>query len=148
MPTVTRARTLAVPAAAVWSLVSDPERLPAWWPAVQRVEEATPHAWTTVLASPTGKTVRADYTLLESRYEELLAWRHEVEESPFERILAESSTSVALEPEDGSTRVTLTTRMRARGFARFGFWQLRRATARQLEAALEGLEAALGTGEG
>ena len=148
MPTVTRARTLAVPAAAVWSLVSDPERLPAWWPAVQRVEEATPHAWTTVLASPTGKTVRADYTLLESRYEELLAWRHEVEESPFERILAESSTSVALEPEDESTRVTLTTRMRARGFARFGVWQLRRATARQLEAALEGLEAALGTGEG
>ena len=148
MPTVTRARTVSAPADAVWGLVSDPERLPAWWPAVQRVEEATPTAWTTVLASRTGKTVRADYTLLESEPERLLAWRHEVEESPFERILSESTTTVALEPEDGSTRVTLTARLQARGFARFGVWQLRRATARQLVAALEGLEAALGGGVG
>jgi uncharacterized protein YndB with AHSA1/START domain len=147
VPAVTRARTVAAPPSAVWGLVSDPERLPAWWPAVQRVEEATPSAWTTVLASPTGKTVRADYTLLESEHERLLAWRHEVEESPFERILAESTTTVALEPEDGSTRVTLTARLRPRGFARFGFWQLRRATARQLDAALEGLGQALGAGE-
>ena len=148
MPTITRARTVSASADAVWGLVSDPERLPAWWPAVQRVEEATAAAWTTVLTSRTGKTVRADYTLLESEPERLLAWRHEVEESPFERILSESTTTVALEPEDGSTRVTLTARLRARGFARFGAWQLRRATARQLVAALEGLEAALGGGEG
>jgi carbon monoxide dehydrogenase subunit G len=148
MTTVIRARELAVPAEAIWQLVSDPQRLHAWWPGVQRVEEATPQAWTTVLASPTGKTVRADYTLLESQHERLLSWRQEVEESPFERILAESTTALELEPERDTTRVTLTTRLRARGFARFGFWQLRRATARQLEAALDGLEAALGTGEG
>jgi uncharacterized protein YndB with AHSA1/START domain len=141
---VTRSRTLEAPAAEVWALVSDPERLPGWWPLVQRVEEATPHSWTTVLGSPKGKTVRADYTLLESEPERRIVWRHEVDESPFERILSESLTQIAIEPEgEGSTRVELTARMRLRGFARFGFLQVRRAAARQLQGALEGLEASL-----
>ena len=46
-------------------MVSDPAQLPRWWPGVTRVEEATPEAWTTVLASPRGKVVRADFTRLE-----------------------------------------------------------------------------------
>ena len=147
MPTVTRRRTVPAHPAEVWRLVSDPERLPEWWPGVQRVEDASRRAWTAVLTSRTGRTVRADYTLLESRPERLLAWRHEVEESPFERILAESSTMLALEPDDGSTRVNLTARLRARGWARFGVLQLHLATARQLKAALDGLEGALAGGE-
>jgi len=147
MATVTRARTVQAPPGEVWRLISDPWRLPAWWPGVQRVEEATDTAWTKVLASPRGKTVRADYTLVDSRPEERLVWRHEVEESPFERILAESLTEIGLEPENGSTKVRLETHMKLRGFARFGSFQVRRAARRQLTEALDGIEAALGGGD-
>ena len=131
-----------VPAAPeeVWGLVSDPARLPQWWPGVARVEEASPDAWTTVLTSATGKSVRADYSRVEASPPHRLVWRHEVAESPFERILAESLTAVTLEPEaEGATAVELTVRHRPRGFARFGFIQMRLAAASQLEQALEGL---------
>jgi uncharacterized protein YndB with AHSA1/START domain len=140
MPTVTRRRRVGAPLDEVWRVVSDPERLPAWWPGVTRVEEASPEAWTTVLTSSRGKAVRADFTRVESEPPRRLAWRQEVEESPFERILSESLTSLELTPEDGdSTTVELTVRHRPRGFARFGFLQLRLAAQRQVEGALEGL---------
>ena len=148
MPTVSRARSLPAAPDEVWRVVSDPARLPAWWPGVERVEEATPEAWTNVMRSPKGRTVRADFTCLASEPERRLVWRHEVEESPFERILAESLVELALTPEaDASTRVQLTARERPRGLARFGYLQLRRASARRLDAALEGLERLVG-GEG
>ena len=130
----------------VWRVVSDPARLPAWWPGVSRVEEASREAWTTVLVSPMGKSVRADYSLVEAREPERLQWKQEVEESPFERILAEYLTEIGLEPDDGSTRVRMVARMKLRGFARFGSFQLRRAAAKQLSSALDGIEAAVGEG--
>jgi uncharacterized protein YndB with AHSA1/START domain len=126
----------------IWTVVSNPERLPQWWPGVRRVEEASPEAWTTVLASPRGKSVRADYTLVEAEPLRRLLWRHEVAESPFERILREASTEVLLERDGAdSTEVRLTLRQHPRGLARFGFLQLRRAAVRQAEEALEGLDA-------
>jgi uncharacterized protein YndB with AHSA1/START domain len=145
MPTISRRRSVGAPPEEVWEVVSDPYRLPQWWPGVARVEEASPEAWTTVLTSATGKSVRADYTRVEARPPQLLVWRHEVAESPFERILAESVTAVELDPDgEGGTDVELTVRNRPRGWARFGTFQLRRATARQLEQALEGLESVVG----
>jgi uncharacterized protein YndB with AHSA1/START domain len=144
--TVTRERTVQAAPGKVWALVSDPWRLPAWWPSVQRVEEATELAWTKVLASPKGKTVRADYSLVESEPERRLVWRQEVEESPFERILADSVTEIDLEPDGGATHVRLVSKMKLRGFARFGSLQLRRAAARQLDSALDGIETAVGGG--
>src|ERR671914_1871065 len=85
---IVREETLVpAPPEEVWSLVSDPARLPRWWPGVTRVEEATDEAWTTVLRSPKGKSVRADYTRVEAEDGRRLTWRQEVEESPFERIL-------------------------------------------------------------
>ena len=146
MATIRREREVEARPGEVWDLVSDPWRLPAWWPAVQRVEEATELAWTKVLASPKGKTVRADYTLVESEPERRLVWRQEVEESPFERILADSVTEIELEPSNGHTRVRLVARMKLRGFARFGSFQLRRAAARQLDSALDGIETSVGAG--
>ena len=145
--TLGREGTVPVSPEEVWRLVSDPEHLPRWWPGVSRVEEVTPTAWTMVLRSPKGKTVRADYTLVEADPPRRLRWRHEVEESPFERILGESFTDVELEEADGGTRVALRARMRLRGFARLGFLQVRRASARQLEEALQGLQHALGGAE-
>jgi uncharacterized protein YndB with AHSA1/START domain len=144
--TVTRERSVQAPSGKVWALVSDPWRLPAWWPAVQRVEEATELAWTKVLSSPKGKTVRADYSLVESEPEHRLVWRQEVEESPFERILADSVTEIDLEPAGDATNVRLVSRMKLRGFARFGSLQLRRAAGRQLDSALDGIAATLEDG--
>jgi uncharacterized protein YndB with AHSA1/START domain len=144
MPTVSRTRSVRAAPDQIWTIVSDPERLPEWWPGVSRVEDASREAWTTVLSSPRGKTVRADYTLEEVEALSRVVWRQEIEESPFERILREALTELELRPaDDGLTKIRLTLRQRPRGFARFGFIQLRRAAGRQLEGALEGLEALL-----
>ena len=145
---VRRERTLAAAPSDVWQVVSDPARLPQWWPGVSRVEEASPEAWTKVLTSSKGKSVRADYTRLEAQEPRRLLWRHEVEESPFERILADSTTEIVLEPEDGRTRVEIAVSQRPRGWARLSPFQLRAAATKQVEGALEGLERLLRPGEG
>jgi uncharacterized protein YndB with AHSA1/START domain len=138
---VRRELTVAAPPDDVWRVLSDPMRLPAWWPGVARVEEATPEAWTTVLKSDKGKSVRADYTRVEARPHRRLVWRQEVDETPFERILAESTTEIELSPEDERTLVSLAVRNRARGWARLSPLQMRAATTRQVEGALDGLAA-------
>jgi uncharacterized protein YndB with AHSA1/START domain len=125
----------------VWGLVSDPARLPQWWPGVTRVEEATDDAWTTVLSSAKGKAVRIDYSRVEAQPERRVVWRQEVEESPFERILASATTEIALAEEDGGTRVTVSLDQRPRGWARFAPFQFRAAGKRQVQGALDGLKA-------
>lgn len=141
MPTVRRERALSAPREKVWAVARDPERLPQWWPSVTRVEEAGEEAWTTVMTTPRGKTLRADYTVLESVEPERLVWRHELEESPFERIMTDSRYQLVLEPAGEGTKVQLAHRTRLRGFARFGVIQVRLATRRTLDRALEGLGA-------
>ena len=144
---VRRERVVPAAPAEVWGIVSDPTRLAAWWPGVSRVEEASREAWTTVLVSKTGKSVRADYSLVEAEEPERVMWRHEVAASPFERLLRESTTEIDLEPDAaGGTRVTLTLEQRPRGWARFSPFQLRAAARKQAEAALEGLAELLGDG--
>jgi uncharacterized protein YndB with AHSA1/START domain len=145
VPRVRRSRTVAAAPDAVWSLVSDPHHLPRWWPQVQRVEDVTGDAWTKVLRTPRGKTVRADFSRVEWRPPSRIAWRQEVEESPFEAILDEAVTAVELEPSgDGATRVELCSEQELRGRYRFGGLMLRRATKRQLDEALDGIERAVG----
>jgi uncharacterized protein YndB with AHSA1/START domain len=123
----------------VWRLVSDPSRLAQWWPGVTRVEEASADAWTTVLSSPTGRVVRADFTRVEADEPSRLVWRQEVEESPFERILQSAVTTLELSPAEEGTRVEIALDQRPRGWARFSPLQFRAAGKRQVEGALEGL---------
>ena len=139
-----RKRTVAAAPDAVWELVSDPYHLPRWWPQVQRVEEVTNDAWTKVLRSPKGRTVRADYTRVEYRPRRRIVWRQEVEESPFEAILDEAVTTIALSPDGDATTVELTAEQELHGSYRFGGFMLRRATRRQLDEALDGIEQAVG----
>jgi len=146
VPTVTRSRTIEAGADDIWAVVSDPGQFTRWWPDVVRVEEATPEAWTKVLSSGKGKAVRADFTRVEAEPAKRIAWRQELEESPFERILSEAVTEVKLSPADGgATKVQLRTRQRPRGWARFGSFLFRRAARRKLDEALDGLEQAVGT---
>ena len=128
----------------VWRLVSDPAQLPRWWPGVTRGEDATDQAWTTVLASPKGKSVRMDYSRVEATEPTLLVWRQEVEQSPFERILAEAITSVELSAADEGTRVAIELDQKPRGWARLAPLQFRAAGKRQVEGAVEGLERLFG----
>ena len=140
MPTARRRRRLGAEPGAVWRIVADPAKLPLWWPRVERVEEASPDAWTTVLTTSSGKAIRADYTRVEADEPHRLVWRHEVAASPFERILDESLTEIELEPTDGGTRIELRARQRLRGSYRFGGFMARRAARRQLGQALAALE--------
>jgi uncharacterized protein YndB with AHSA1/START domain len=144
VPTVTRARTIPAGGDEVWALVSDPSHLPRWWPDCVRVEEATPEAWTQVLGTGTGKTLRADFTRVEAEPGRHLVWRQELEESPFERLMSEAVTEVNLQPDSDGTRVELRTRQRPRGLARLGGFMFRRAARRKLDEALDGLERVLG----
>jgi uncharacterized protein YndB with AHSA1/START domain len=145
---VRREQTLRASPEEIWRVVSDPNRLPAWWPGVARVEDASPEAWTKVLRSPGGKSVRADYTRLEAEEPTHIKWRQELEESPFERLLHESTTEIDLAPLNGAaTRVRIALEHRPRGWARLSPVQMRSAAARQVEGALDGLTALVGRGE-
>jgi uncharacterized protein YndB with AHSA1/START domain len=128
----------------VWRVVSDPAQLPRWWPGVTRVEEATPEAWTTVLTSAKGKSVRMDYTRVAADEPTRLVWRQEVEASPFERILAEAITSVDLSEADDGTLVVVALDQKPRGWARFAPLQFRAAGTRQVQGAVDGLERLFG----
>ncbi len=146
MPRVKRSRTVAADPDAVWDLVSDPHHLPRWWPQVQRVEDVTGDAWTNVLRTPKGKTVRADFTRVEWRPRTKIVWRQEVEESPFEAILEEATTTIDIAPTDDerAARVEIVSDQELHGRYKFGGFMLRRATKRQLNEALDGIERAVG----
>ena len=128
----------------VWQVVSDPDQLPRWWPGVTRVEDASAQAWTTVLTSPKGKSVRMDFTRVEASAPTRLVWRQEVEQSPFERILTEATTSLELSEADEGTRVAIELDQKPRGWARLAPLQFRAAGKRQVQGAVEGLERLFG----
>ena len=144
MPRVRRSRVVAARREAVWKLVSDARARPRWWPGVERVEDATDAAWTEVLRSSRGKAVRADFTRTDIEPREALAWRQELDESPFERFMSDATTRISLAAADGGrTRVELEAVRRLRGLARLGGVMVRRATRRQLDDALSALEEAV-----
>ena len=140
MPRVRRSRTIPASPEQVWRTVCDPHHLPRWWPRVQRVEAVDTDRFTEVLGTDKGRSVRADFRVLESRAPEVRRWSQEVEGSPFERVVRSAETDVRLAPDDaGGTRVTLTIRQRMRGVGALGGFLVRRATRRQADEALDGL---------
>jgi uncharacterized protein YndB with AHSA1/START domain len=141
MPTVVRSRVVGAPRERVWELVSDPYHLPRWWPTVQRVEDVSDDAWTTVATSSRGRAVRFDWSRVYISAPERIVWRQELDQTPFERFLRESLTGVILEPAGDSTKVELRIVRKMRGLARFGGIQMRRAVRRELDGALDQLEA-------
>jgi len=132
MPTVVRSRVVGAPRERLWEIVSDPYHLPRWWPTVQRVEDVSEDAWTTVATSSRGRAVRFDWSRVFIDPPERIVWRQELEQTPFERFLRESVTGVILEPAGEATKVELRIVRRMRGLARFGGIQMRRAVRREL----------------
>jgi uncharacterized protein YndB with AHSA1/START domain len=140
VPVVTQHHAFDAPLERIWKVVSDPYSLPRWWPRVQRVEEVSDEGWTMVLLSDRGKPIRADYTLARTEPMELLEWKQELEETPFERMLSVARVEIELEREDaGATGVSLRSTERLRGLARLGSPMVRRAARRRLNQALERL---------
>jgi uncharacterized protein YndB with AHSA1/START domain len=140
---VTRSRTVPVAPDVVWQLLAEPRRLARWWPRTERVKGITATGWTTVLRSPRGRAVRADWRLEEDERPVRRAWAQELEGTPFAKVLAERRVEARLEPAGDGTRVTLELRQRPRGRSRFGALQLRRAAGKELDEALDGLERVL-----
>src|SRR3954464_5102943 len=107
MPTVVRSRTIAAPQEALWEIVSGAYPLPGGWPIVQRVEDVSDEAWTTVATSSRGRAVRFDWSRVYIKAPERIVWRQELAETPFERFLRESVSGVILEPAGQQTTVEL-----------------------------------------
>ena len=140
MPRTTRSATIPAPPEEVWRTVADPHHLPRWWPRVQRVEGVEPERFTQVLATDRGRSVRADFRVLESRAPAVRRWAQDVAGTPFERVLRSAETEVRVEPAgEVETRVTLTLRQRLRGTGLLGTMLVRRAAADRLDEALAGL---------
>ncbi len=145
MPTVRRSRTLRASPEEIWAIVGDAYHLPRWWPRVTRVEGVQDVAFTQVMTTGKGVPVRADFHIVESSAPALRRWELQIVNTPFERILAESSIEVRLERAgDAATRVALTLAQRLRGINALGGLVARNAGGRQLDEALDGLQALLG----
>lgn len=149
MPTVNRSRVVAAPASRVWALVSDPYNMPRWWPRCVRVEDVSGGAgarrarWTAVMETEKRRTVRADFRCVSSAEGERYVWEQELEGSPFERILASSSLQIDLAQSEDGSKVSLRSVQKLRGLSRLGSPMMRGGTGRNLDAALDGIEAAL-----
>jgi uncharacterized protein YndB with AHSA1/START domain len=142
MPTVRRSRTLGATPDEIWAIVGDAHHLPRWWPRVTRVEGVEDGAFTQVLTTAKGAPVRADFHVVESAPPAVRRWEQQLVNTPFERILAASAVEVRLERAgDAATRVALTLAQRLRGLGLLGGFMVRRAGRRQLDDALDGLEA-------
>jgi uncharacterized protein YndB with AHSA1/START domain len=142
LPTVRRSRTLRATPEEVWAIVGDAYHLPRWWPRVTRVEGVDDDAFTQVLTTAKGVPVRADFQVVESAAPRVRRWAQQLVNTPFERVLARSEVEVRLEREgDAATRVAMSLVQRLRGIALLGSFLVRRAGRRQLDAALDGLEA-------
>jgi uncharacterized protein YndB with AHSA1/START domain len=150
LSSATRSRVIAAPLAEVWEVIEDPYQMPRWWPSVERMEGVEDDRFTQVFKTRRRRTVRADFRVIASEPPEgeytsgHRTWSQEVEGTPFEPVLHESITEIALEPAGEGTKVTIAQRQRLRGYSKTGALAMRSATAKRLDEALAGLERILG----
>jgi uncharacterized protein YndB with AHSA1/START domain len=148
---LSRTRVVDAPIEDVWRVIEDAHQMPRWWPRVERVEGVENDHFTQVFVSKRRHTVRADFRVLDSEPPDAAqprgrrTWTQQVDGTPFERVLRESITEVMVEPvPEGGTRVTIAQRHKLKGSSRLGVLSMRRATAKRLDQALDGLVRILG----
>ena len=139
MPTATRSRPIAASGDELWELLSDPHHQPRWWPNVERVEAVADDGFTQVLKTKRGKAIRADFAISAAHPPLMIAWEQQLPGTPFARVLSESVIQLNLEPQAGATLVTLSHRLKPRGYSRTGGFLLGRDTSRQLDRLLDGI---------
>ncbi|HZE03698.1 MAG TPA: SRPBCC domain-containing protein [Solirubrobacteraceae bacterium] len=144
MAVARRSRLIRAAPQDIWELIADPEHMPRWWPGVARMEGVADDRFTQVLLTSRGRPVRADFRVSDSEPPHTRSWEQEVEGTPFERVLNESIVTVELDARSEGTEVTIIQRQKLRGYSRTGGFLLRRATARKLDEALDGLDRILG----
>jgi uncharacterized protein YndB with AHSA1/START domain len=147
-------RTVPAPPETVWPLVSDPEQLPRWFGFAERVEvlegegagqKRRQHGhWG-------NKPAEVDQELTAFEPPKRLAWRHLAERlngKPAPRFAASTDFSIELIPEDGGTRVRLTSAQvpasRAKGMVMKAFG--RRELESTLRTSLDELERQVSAG--
>jgi uncharacterized protein YndB with AHSA1/START domain len=141
MPTATRSRTVAVPQAALWEMITDPHHQPRWWPGVERVESVAGDGFTQVLKTKRGKPIRADFIVIALEPPSMTVWEQQLPGTPFARVLSESVMQVNLEPAGAGTTVMIAHRLKPRGYSRTGGFLIGRDTAKQLDRLLDGIAA-------
>jgi uncharacterized protein YndB with AHSA1/START domain len=139
MPTVTRSRAVEASQAELWELLSDPHHQPRWWPGVERMESVAGDGFTQVLKTKRGKPIRADFATVEMHPPAMVVWEQQLPGTPFARVLKESVYQLSLEPLAYATLVTLSHRLKPRGYSRTGGFLLGRDTSRQLDRLLDGI---------
>jgi uncharacterized protein YndB with AHSA1/START domain len=113
MMRVTRSRTVAAPADAVWEVVSSVDRLPDWLvfaESAETVEGEGPGRLHRIHGRWGRKRSEVDQRITAWEPPSRLAWTHEAERldgRPAPRFARETRFEVRLEPEAGGTRVTL-----------------------------------------
>lgn len=140
MPRVSRSRRIAATPEELWKVVGDPSHLARWWPKVERIEGARRGSFTQALKTKKGRTIRADFHIVDSQRPKLHVWTQDIAGTPFERFLTQNETEAALEAAGDGTEVTLVSRQKLRGLSRVGGgFMLKRATKKQLDEALDAL---------
>jgi uncharacterized protein YndB with AHSA1/START domain len=141
VPTTRRTRTLTADPPAVWRTVADPNHQPRWWPLVTRVEGVEPDAFTQLLRTSKGRSIRADFVVLQRDEPAVYRIEQQLAGSPFERILHRNELTIELQPEgEAATLVVLTRQTKLRGMSALGGFMWRRAAAKQLDEALDALQ--------
>lgn len=124
----------------VWTVVADPWSLPRWWPRIERVESVDRDAWTSVLVGERGRSLRADWRVVDEEPGRRRRWAQDLEGSPFANLLTASEVEVALAPAGaGGTAVTIEIDQALRGWARLAPFLVKGAARRQADEALAGL---------
>jgi uncharacterized protein YndB with AHSA1/START domain len=141
MPRVSRSRTIAASPEELWRIVGDPSHLARWWPKVERIEGARRGHFTQAMRTKKGRTIRADFHIVDAERPRRHVWTQDLAGTPFERFLSLNETEVVIEPAGDRSEVTLASRQKLRGLSRVGGgFMLKRATKKQLDEALASLE--------
>jgi uncharacterized protein YndB with AHSA1/START domain len=139
VPTVTRSRPIVASQAELWELLSDPHHQPRWWPGVERMEAVADDGFTQVLKTKRGKAIRADFVVSVVHPPAMVVWEQQLPGTPFARVLSESVIQLDLQPQTAATVVTLSHRLKPRGYSRTGGFLLGRDTSKQLDRLLDGI---------
>jgi uncharacterized protein YndB with AHSA1/START domain len=155
MPTARASRTIAAMPDELWRIVSDPYHLPRWWPRVTRVEDVADGAFTEVMQTSKGNTVRADFDVVRTDQPSgTIVWEQRLQGTPFAGVLSSSQTELRIRSAGGmrsASEVTIELRQELSGqstpsfgghslLPSMGRRMVKRAAAKTIEAALDGLE--------